>query len=58
MKCNYVKKWTVSEQSAIQKRLFFEKSAFLYFSKIIFAHFLPKTDFLLSDHFFWIADNS
>ena len=31
MKQNYVQKWTVSEQSAIQKRLFFEKSQFLFF---------------------------
>ena len=31
MKHNYAQKWTVSEQSAIQKRLLFEKSPFLFF---------------------------
>ena len=31
MKHNYVQKWTVSEQSAIQKRLLFEKSPFLFY---------------------------
>ena len=59
MKHNYVQKWTVSKQSAIQKRLFFEKSQFLVFFIKRFLHtFLPKTDFLLPDHLYWIADNS
>ena len=35
MKHNYAKKWIVSEQSAIQKRYFFEKSPFLFFYKPI-----------------------
>ena len=30
----------------------FIKSQFLFFYQAIFAHFLPKTDFLLSDHLF------
>ena len=46
-------------ESAIQKRLFFEKSQFLCFLLSDFCTlFLPKTDFLLLDHLFWIADNS
>ena len=31
MKCDFPQKLTVSEQSAIQKRLFFEKSQFIFF---------------------------
>ena len=31
MKHNYAQKWTISELAAIQKRLFFEKSDFLFF---------------------------
>ena len=57
MKHDYAQKWAVSEESDIQKGYFFEKSQF-YFLLAIFAHFLPKTDFLLLDHLFWIADNS
>ena len=50
MKHNYAQKWTVYELSAIQKSAFFDKSPVFY--QAIFAHFLPKTDFLLPDNFF------
>ena len=35
-----------------KKGTFLKKSGFYFFYKAIFAHFLPKTDFLLSDHLF------
>ena len=45
MKHNYAQKWTVSELSAIQKRLFFEKSEFLFFIKLFLHVFFQKRTF-------------
>ena len=58
-----LKKWTVSDFWVIgdsKKALFWKKSGFLNFFIKLFLHtfFFPKTDFLLPDHLFWIADNS
>ena len=53
MKHNYVHKWTVSEQSAIQKRLFFEKSQLLFFFIKRFLHtFCQKRTFCYPTTFF------
>ena len=40
-----------------KKGAFFKKNPFFYY-QAIFAHFLPKTDYLLPDYLFWIADYS
>ena len=59
MKHNYAQKWTVSELSAIQKWHFLvEKIRFYFFKLFLHTFVFPKTDFLLLDHLFWIADNS
>ena len=40
------------------KKVFFEKKSVFIFLLNNFWTLLPKTDFLLPDHLFWIADNS
>ena len=53
MKHNYVQKWTVSEQSAIKKRLFFfKKSPFLFFIKWFLHTFCQKRTFCYPTTFF------
>ena len=43
MKHNYVQKWIVSEQSAIQKRLFFEKKSGFFIKRFLHTFWQKRT---------------